>query len=135
MLNRSIVFGAGLILSLLPGVAVAQTQPSWQQWAKQNPTYPNAAAASPVPSSTSAASWSSNSGSSGNSTAAAEQLFDKGFMKGCTDKGAPQAYCSCTLESLRSRYSVTQLMDLFTQSNPPLSLIEDIGASCLARTR
>ncbi len=130
MLNRSLIFSAGLICTLLPGVAIAQTQPSWQQWVKQNPTYSNPAA-TPAPSSAPETSWSSSSDASG----LTEQQFTQGFMQGCTDTGAPQNYCSCTLGSLRSRYSVVQLTDMFSQADPPLSLIKEIGTACLAKTR
>jgi hypothetical protein len=134
MLNRSVIFGAGLILSLLPSVAMAQTKPSWQEWSKQNPTYPNAPA-SPAPSSTPAASWSNNSASTSSSTANLEQQYRAEFMQGCTGSGAPEAYCSCTFNGLRSRYSMTELSDMFSQSDPPMGVLKEIAASCLAQSR
>jgi hypothetical protein len=135
MLNRSFVFGAGLILSLLPSAALAQTQPSWQEWSKQNPTYPNAPVASPAPSSAPAASWSNNSQSASSSSASLEQEYTKAFMKGCTGSGAPEGYCSCTFKGLRSRYSLAQLNDMFMQPNPPMALLQEVAASCLAQTK
>jgi hypothetical protein len=133
MLNRSVIFGAGLILTLFPSVSIAQTKPSWQEWSKQNPTYPNTPA-SPVPSSTPAASWSNNSASASSSTANLEQQYTREFMQGCTSMGAPEAYCSCTFNGLRSRYSLAQLNDMFMQPNPPMALLKEIAASCLAKT-
>jgi hypothetical protein len=133
MLNRSVIFSAGLILSQLPSVALAQTKPSWQEWSKQNPTYPSAPAASPAPNSTPAASWSNNSASAGDSTATGD-LYNKGFMKGCTESGAPQALCSCALDSLRSRFTLAQLMNMFKQGGTPPSVLEEIATSCLAKT-
>ncbi|MBW4553674.1 MAG: hypothetical protein KME35_21570 [Aphanocapsa sp. GSE-SYN-MK-11-07L] len=84
MLHRSLIVVIGLSLSLLPSVASAQTQPSWQDWAKQNPTYSNPAATSPAPSSPPSPSWSNQSGSASHSTATIEQQFTEGFMQGCT---------------------------------------------------
>jgi hypothetical protein len=135
MLNRSVIFSAGLILSLLPSVAMAQTKPSWQEWSKQNPTYPNAPVASPALNSTPAASWSNNSASASSSTANLEQQYSRAFMEGCTGSGAPAAYCSCTFNTLRSRYSLAQLNDMFMQADPPVALLQDIAVSCLAKTK
>jgi hypothetical protein len=132
MLHRSLIVIMGLSLSLLPGVASAQTQPGWQDWVKQNPTYSNPPATSPTPSRAPATSWSDSSDSS----TLTEQQFTEGFMQGCTGNGAPQNYCSCALSTLKSRYSIAQLLDMSRQSGTRLvALIEDISAACIAEIR
>uniref|UniRef100_B8HNT8 Uncharacterized protein n=1 Tax=Cyanothece sp. (strain PCC 7425 / ATCC 29141) TaxID=395961 RepID=B8HNT8_CYAP4 len=107
------IFARGIVVTLvmLPTVVLAQTQPSWQDWVKQNPTYP-----SPQPPSqptatppNSPSTWDNQQNPQINNPQIAQ-----GFMQGCT-ASAPQAYCKCMLEQIQQKYTTSQLIALSSQ--------------------
>lgn len=134
MLSRCIGIGVGLLVIGLANKASSQTQPSWQEWVKQNPTYPtlpSTATKSPPPApSSSTQSWDNVSPAAVN-----DKLLTDKFMQACSE-GAPPAYCRCVLEKVKARYSWGQIVDIglqYQQTGAMPSSLIDMAQLCVAR--
>jgi hypothetical protein len=144
MLSRCIALAIGVTVVGMATRTVAQTPTSWQEWVKKNPTYPTLQG---PPSQTSTGQTSAGQSSTGKIPAPAQdwdqalpktsddKIFTDGFMKSCT-AGAPQAYCSCMLGKMKSRYTLTEMMDIgiqFRQTRTIPSSLLDMAKVCVAQ--
>jgi hypothetical protein len=117
---------AAAIIPLFPSMALAQ---SWQDWTRQNPTYPSLEP-SPVPSVAPAPSVPAAPGARSRPPLGSTPMpfttnnrpgltlrspeFAQGFMKGCTQNGnqKQKPYCACALRKLQDTYTTQEFASI-----------------------
>ncbi len=114
-------------LSLVPNMAVAQT---WQEWVKQNPTYPSMEKPAPAPAASPSAPTASPTAPASSTsappdltgtdfssffpdiTSTQDPAFASLFVQGCTYQGGPRGYCECVLTQMQNNFTFQELTAL-----------------------